>query len=522
MSIFFDRLSKIANSFYLPYGSTAGLWKFHSEADYFLSRGGEKIPPPMFCNIGLTNKCNLRCEICGSQKFLDETATPRRHMPFSVFEGVAKTLFPYLVQVELNSQGDPLLYPEIDKVFETILRYGCEVKVQTNGTLFTDRIIELLVEQHGVIMLSLDAVGSRFDEVRQGGNWEKAEPQIKKLLRIRQSRQLEIGVYPTVTKRTLPDLLHILRWSEDHGVDEVSFHRYSPIQRSFEEEPSDEELQLAREKIHEWIYKNRPSLRISFEGVALKNGSLLRKRTRYASYRKLFAWKLYHYSHAPWARLTRGLPPMFPIDSNHHGADPTMLCVVPNYYVEVGLEGQIHVCCRAQDIALGNASSVEQFAKVWLGRNYQKIRASLRRDAQSPYPLPNCDPCVKFFVPHQQPIRHALEYKDKLGNFADRLEFADEETILFEGIVKEMGFCYVASLPLGINVKLYELWEGEKRLGPGNSLHDEIRNKGMGRYSFWDRTVYFSSSDNSNVYKSSRVYSLRKKIRMYTGATPPE
>ncbi len=520
MSLSLRRLSRVVNPIFKSHMNPANLWKFHPEAEYFISRGGHKIPPPMFCSIGLTNKCNLRCEICGSQKFLDETATPRRHMPFNVFEGVAKTLFPFLVQVELNSQGDPLLYPEIDKVFEIIYRHGCEVKIQTNGTLFTDRIIQLLVEQHGVLMLSLDAVGPRFDEVRQGGNWEKAEPQIAKLLKERKSPQLQIGIYPTITKRTLNDLVDILRWSEDNGVNEVSFHRYSPIQNSFEEAPTDVELKVAQGKIQEWIHKKNTSIKVNFEGVVLNKGSWWRRKMRYASYRKLLAWGIFHYTHVPRIRLGRGLPPMFPVDDSHHRADPIMLCAVPNYYVEIGLDGQVNVCCRAQDVALGSANSVEQFAKVWLGENYQKIRSSLRRDAQSPYPLPNCDTCVKFHVPHYQNFRHALEYKDDLNNFSDMLKFDHEEIIPLEGIVKEKGYCYLVSLPLGLNVKKYELWEDERRLGPGDSLHDDIRTKGMGRYSFWNRTVYFSSSDNGNIYKSNRSFCLRKIIAVHSGSSP--
>lgn len=246
--------------------SVAALWRLHEDAEVFLESGGDTIPPPMFCNMGLTNKCNLRCDICGSQKFLDETGTPRRHMELSTFYSVAKTIFPFIVQVELNSQGDPLLHPEIEKVLAIIAAHNCQIKVQTNGTLFTDRIIELLVKQHGTVMLSLDAVGPRFDEVRRGGNWSKAEPQIKKFLRARDPRRLRVGVYPTITRRTLPEVLNILGWCMEMKIDEVSYHRYSPIQNSFEEEPSCEELKAARGKIGEWVEKNRPSMKIVFDG----------------------------------------------------------------------------------------------------------------------------------------------------------------------------------------------------------------------------------------------------------------
>ena len=175
-----------------------------------LGLGGDVTPPPLIANLGLTNKCNLRCEICGSQKHLDNTGIRRRHMDYGVFEAVAKTLFPFLSQVELNSQGDPLLHPRIEDVLATIERHRCEAKIQHNGTLLRDKVIDLVLRLHGVISLSLDAVGTKFDDVRRGGDWGKASPGMERLLRERDPRRLSVGVYPTVTSRTLGEALNIV------------------------------------------------------------------------------------------------------------------------------------------------------------------------------------------------------------------------------------------------------------------------------------------------------------------------
>src|SRR5215472_6861382 len=226
-----------------------GLWALHPEAAFFRAHGGDEIPPPIYCSLGLTNKCNLRCEICGSQKYLDETGVLRRHMDIWRFEAVAETLFPVVAEVELNSQGDPLLHPQIDRILEIIAEHRCDLKVQTNGTLFTDRVIELLCRQSGTVMLSLDAVGPRFDEVRRGGVWARAEPGLEKFLRRRDPERLSVGIYPTVTRRTLGDALAIVQWAHDHDIDEVAFHRYIPIQNSFEEAPTAEDMRALSSRL---------------------------------------------------------------------------------------------------------------------------------------------------------------------------------------------------------------------------------------------------------------------------------
>src|SRR3954451_19904762 len=246
--------------------SMTALWDLHPQAAFFRARGGDEIPPPVTCNLSLTNKCNLRCEICGSQKHLDATGILRRHMDLSRFEAVAETLFPVIAEVELNSQGDPLLYPHIERVLEVIAEHRCRLTVQTNGTLFTDRIIDLLTQQVGIVNLSLDAVGPRFDEVRRGGIWSKAQPGLEKLLDRRDPEALTIGIYPTVTRRTVGDALAILRWADEHDIDEIAFHRYIPIVNSFEEAPTAEELRRLSDQLGEWAAAHPNRMKISLDG----------------------------------------------------------------------------------------------------------------------------------------------------------------------------------------------------------------------------------------------------------------
>lgn len=55
---------------------------------------------------------------------------------------------------------------------------------------------------------------------------------------------------------------------------------------------------------------------------------------------------------------------------------------------------------------------------------------------------------------------------------------------------------------------LAKLYENGILLGPKNSLHDDIRHLGKGRYSFWHDTVYFSSPDNSDPRINGRRYEI--------------
>jgi hypothetical protein len=54
-----------------------------------------------------------------------------------------------------------------------------------------------------------------------------------------------------------------------------------------------------------------------------------------------------------------------------------------------------------------------------------------------------------------------------------------------------------------------ELAEDGRTLGPPHALHSEVREKGAGRFSYWNHDLYFSTSDNSNPQVNGRVYTAK-------------
>jgi MoaA/NifB/PqqE/SkfB family radical SAM enzyme len=396
----------------------------HPRGEYFLSRGGYLIAPPVVANIGLTNKCNLRCEICGSQKALDKRPGQRRHMKFETFCAVAETVFPFLQCVELNSQGDPLLYPEINNVLDAIRRHHCNVKVQTNGTLFTPRNVDLLAAMCGEVNISIDAVGQKFEEVRRGGVWQKAETGMRALLEKRDPRRLSVGFYPTMTARTIGETIPIVEWAEREGVDSVAFHRYAPLPEgeSFERCPTDDDLVAARTALFDWVSERRPRVSVVFDGETLNKAAMQSWRRRHASAAK-FLLK---------AADRRYFAPSYPTEAGTRSGDPDYICTTPNSYIEIGLDGQISACCRSQEVPLGYATSAEQFADAWFGENYALVRNSLNRGATGEFPLTYCEGCIAFHAPGALCGRRAMSYDGNLSDRADGLRFGVARDVIGE------------------------------------------------------------------------------------------
>lgn len=58
------------------------------------------------------------------------------------------------------------------------------------------------------------------------------------------------------------------------------------------------------------------------------------------------------------------------------------------------------------------------------------------------------------------------------------------------------------------------LYEDAKRLGPAQALHDQIRTKGGGAYSYWRGVLYFSTSDGSNPKEGRHRYRIHAETKL--------
>jgi MoaA/NifB/PqqE/SkfB family radical SAM enzyme len=458
-----------------------------------MDRGGDLIPPPITANIALTNKCNLRCEICGSQKSLDLEGSGRRHTELDLLKSIAETVFPFLVTVELNSQGDPLLSPHIETVLSLIREHKCELKVQTNGTLFSDRIVGLLASMHGEVNISVDAVGPKFDEVRAGGVWSKAEPGMLKLLRDRDPRQLKVGLYPTLTRRTIGEVVNILEWAERNGVDAVTFHRYDLLANgmSFEEVPTAQEYGNARAAATRWCNSNH-QMNVWFEGERINSEAIPTRKDKVASPEKQEFLRFYN-------------APSYPVEGR------AAICAAPDSYIEIGLEGEISACCRSQEIPIGNATSVEGFADTWFGHNYAVIRESLMPTAKGEFPLPNCAQCIEYYAPNSLCGRKPMTYGDGSSTQRpDGLELAVKGDIVLRHIRQERDSLYRAGyIPPGVNFSRFDLLEEDtvfRRV-------DRQEDVDAGSYFANGRRIFFIATDGKDprFTSSGRRYVLRPR-----------
>lgn len=443
-------------------------------------------PLPRLVNLGLTNKCNLRCAICGSQSHLDATGERRRFVDIDHVRAVAATVFPCVREVELNSYGEPTLHRDFAEIVDLVNRHHCLIKLQTNATLLRPRIIDSLAQSRGTVMLSVDAVGPLFERARHLGRWADVETGVRDLMRRRDPARLKVRLYPTITRTTLPGLTDVLDWAEEVGMDSVNFHSYEPIANGREECPAPDELRAAEARLADWLDRhpggpdvvvNLKPLKISARGMEPEDFGKMRASP--------------YFSH--------------PLPRGAAYAHPEHACPAPWQHVEIGLGGEVYACCRAQTTALGRADTPEALCRTWFGPDYQALRRSLRRDRLRADVLPACQPCLHAFgVPPRQPRRQHTGVIPLAPPFA-----------------ADGGHAFRMALPFlqtrqGDSVEMPEqsvwvLHENGRALGPAHCPHADIRSHGMGAFSHWGGQLYFSSSDNSDPNSNGRSYTLQRQ-----------
>jgi len=451
---------------------------------------GTGLELPIYVSMGLTNKCNLRCAICGSQSTLDREKSPRRFTEIDFVRRIAATTFPFAREVELNSFGEPTLHEDFAEIVDLVNRYSCLLKVQTNGTLLRPRLIETLKKSRGFVWLSVDATGELFERVRKHGRWADVDAGVRHLMRECNPRHLRVGLYPTVTRTTLPAMVDVVEWAHDVGIETVRFHLYDPIARGTEERPEAHEVEAEAERLRAWLARNPdgPDVQIGLDWLKYSHKDRVAEE---------------------WGKMPISNYHSHPVRRSHDFAHPDHVCRAPWQQLNFDLDGEINACCRSME-RLGRADTVAAFCATWFGPQYEALRSSMRRSHTGDMVLPECSLCIWS---HFDPAAASVE--------SGRAMLSGGEVSLRPLFERESDNCFLIELPgeLALNGDSAErpqqsswlLFEDDRRLGPAHALHDTIRTTGKGTYSHWGRHLYFSTSDNSDPNRNRRVYRLRRR-----------
>jgi radical SAM protein with 4Fe4S-binding SPASM domain len=149
---------------------------------------------PAAISVEITNHCNLQCPECVSGSGLMKRE--KGFMDIKLFSKIVHELNPFLYNINLYFQGEPMMHPEF---FSFLDHSGISATtVSTNGHFLTEENSEKLISSDlKKLIVSLDGMDQKvYSEYRRKGDFNKVVAGVENVLaaksRFRSSMKLEI------------------------------------------------------------------------------------------------------------------------------------------------------------------------------------------------------------------------------------------------------------------------------------------------------------------------------------------
>ena len=122
----------------------------------------KSVPQILF--ISLTSKCNLHCVMCDSNSF-----------KYKLTKKAEKEIINLLPKIQDITWcgGEPLLYDNIENLFDLAYKNSVNQVIITNGLLLNDNIINKLIKYNIITHISIDAPNKElYEKIRKGSNFD--------------------------------------------------------------------------------------------------------------------------------------------------------------------------------------------------------------------------------------------------------------------------------------------------------------------------------------------------------------
>ena len=189
-----------------------------------------KKPDVRYLYLEITNRCNLRCEMCFKQYWED----PEGDMDWGLFLKVLDDAeeLPELEMIYFGGIGEPTVHPRFMDMVREVKKRGFALGISTNGFLLTDKRIEELVKLGlDLIYFSIDSVPTQpvdIGHIRPDYTSSRIR-EIQEVKRKLGSDVPHIGVEVVATKENYQELPEIAHYVGSLGVDTLLISNLIPI-----------------------------------------------------------------------------------------------------------------------------------------------------------------------------------------------------------------------------------------------------------------------------------------------------
>jgi len=190
--------------------------------------------PPIYVEIGTTNRCNHRCIFCALDFVSRDESDIDKEIMIKTLEDMASF---GVKSVMFAGEGESLLHRDISDFVKQAKRSGLDVALTTNGVLFDREKAEECLSYFSWIRFSVDAgTPQTYNKVHRGGrkDFERIIENIKNAVEVRNSQKLDtvIGVQFLLIPDNIDDVIELANICKRIGVDNLQVKPYSQHPRS--------------------------------------------------------------------------------------------------------------------------------------------------------------------------------------------------------------------------------------------------------------------------------------------------
>ncbi len=190
---------------------------------------GYPLFKPDTISVIVYNSCNLKCQMCDFWRDNKNSALTTLETYIIFLKDIAD----YGVKKVQFTGGEPLLNKDIYELLITAKDFGLSTMMVTNGTLISDKNVELLVKNLDTIYISVDAPNEeQHDRIRGvAGAFKKTTNGIKLLVDTRNKYSLKTRII--VCSTIVPDGIHdpedMLNLIKELGADWIIYNPASSV-----------------------------------------------------------------------------------------------------------------------------------------------------------------------------------------------------------------------------------------------------------------------------------------------------
>ncbi|UCD99755.1 MAG: radical SAM protein, partial [Chloroflexota bacterium] len=184
---------------------------------FFTKSEDQPIQPCSVVHLYITRRCNLKCPFC----FYDSTPSTNKEGDVELEAGVWIKLAGEIAKINPNatisvSGGEPLIRDDAIDIIEGISRNNLQIRLITNGTIFTDDLVKRLEKiPKFKVQVSIDSlIPGENAQTRGQGSLKKA---IKAVLRMINAG-INVGITPTVTQINKKSIWRLKQFCQQHNI----------------------------------------------------------------------------------------------------------------------------------------------------------------------------------------------------------------------------------------------------------------------------------------------------------------